>query len=314
MTVPVVFAIAGVLALFLAVWGGGIKAKEIEIPVSAPHARLIVGVVGLIFIGISIWLSSPRAEEVPQAAPATPTIFLATSTATIEPTQTLTLSPSPEPTVTPTPTVDEEAAELFKLAFQSWTLDTLDAFDSNTHEWTEGELRSGDELDVANVSINGKYYIDIQTGDGAGWWLASNIQTPGRFYFAVDARRTSIQTGCTMSLYWSTTNGDYLFQVYDSTKEYFVETYDRELPEDNRWKRVIPTTTSNAIRPQEMNKLAVINDGTHLWFYINEQFINRAETEYQSNGGDLGFYVSVCQENAQVTFQFDNMELRRPLE
>jgi hypothetical protein len=57
MTVPVVFAIAGAIALLLGVWGGGIKAKELEIPSAPPRARLLMTVVGFVFIGISVWLT-----------------------------------------------------------------------------------------------------------------------------------------------------------------------------------------------------------------------------------------------------------------
>jgi hypothetical protein len=83
MTVPVVLAIAGVVALFLGVWGGGIKAKEIEIPPAPPKARLIVGIVGFIFIGISIWLSSPTSNDGQQASPTNPTSSIPTPTAVI---------------------------------------------------------------------------------------------------------------------------------------------------------------------------------------------------------------------------------------
>lgn len=60
MTVPVVFAIAGVAALFFSIWGRGLKAKEVEIPPPPRQARLIVGFVGFVFIGASIWLSIPN--------------------------------------------------------------------------------------------------------------------------------------------------------------------------------------------------------------------------------------------------------------
>ena len=63
MTVPVVLAIAGVVALFLGIWGGQIKAKEIEIPAAPPKARAIVGFIGLVFVGIAIWLSIPSANN-----------------------------------------------------------------------------------------------------------------------------------------------------------------------------------------------------------------------------------------------------------
>ena len=63
MTVPVVLAIAGVVALFLSISGGGIKAKEIIIPPTPRSARIIVGIIGLVFIGISIWLSIPSSDN-----------------------------------------------------------------------------------------------------------------------------------------------------------------------------------------------------------------------------------------------------------
>lgn len=58
MSVPVVLAIAGVVALLVSVLGGGIKIKEAEIPSIAPIGRIVAGIVGLGLIGASIWLSS----------------------------------------------------------------------------------------------------------------------------------------------------------------------------------------------------------------------------------------------------------------
>lgn len=63
MTVPVVLAIAGVIGLFLGIWGGGIKAKEVEVPPASPSVRLIVGIIGFVFLGTSIWLSAPSSTN-----------------------------------------------------------------------------------------------------------------------------------------------------------------------------------------------------------------------------------------------------------
>lgn len=65
MEVPVVFAIAGVVALLVSVLGGGIKIKEVEIPSMPPIARIVVGIVGLGLISASVWLSSftPNNEQ-----------------------------------------------------------------------------------------------------------------------------------------------------------------------------------------------------------------------------------------------------------
>jgi hypothetical protein len=318
MTVPVVLAIAGVVTLFLGVWGGGIKAKEIEIPPAAPKARLIAGIIGLIFIGISIRLSLPTSNDGQQASPATPTTVTVTGTtitATPLLSSTSTTTPFPSPTLTsvPTLTVEEQSTEILKSATQSWKLKILDTFDSNNYSWPVGERPTSDQEDLAKVSINGKYYVDIQTGDGGSWWLLSKIQTPSEFYFTANARRTSVQSGCIMSLTWSTMNGHYLFEIYDKEKNYRLEVYDRNIDENDGWRDVIPKTTTNLILPQEVNRLSVINDGTYIWLYINDHYIDRAENEYVSSG-DLGFFVSVCQENSQVTFEFDNLELRSPQE
>ena len=56
-TVPVVLSIAGVAALFLSFWGG-IKIQQMEIPPAPPKVRFIVGVIGAVFIGYSMWQSS----------------------------------------------------------------------------------------------------------------------------------------------------------------------------------------------------------------------------------------------------------------
>ncbi len=55
MTVEVVLAIAGVVALLTGILGGGIKAKEVEIPSIRTSIRVASTVVGVILIALSIW-------------------------------------------------------------------------------------------------------------------------------------------------------------------------------------------------------------------------------------------------------------------
>jgi hypothetical protein len=57
-TVAVVFAIAGTVALLIGIFGGGIKAKEIEIPQLSANARLVATIVGIILIALA-YLQSP---------------------------------------------------------------------------------------------------------------------------------------------------------------------------------------------------------------------------------------------------------------
>lgn len=59
MTVPVILAIAGVVALLVGILGGGIKAKEIEISALSNSSRIIASVLGVIFIILSVIMSIP---------------------------------------------------------------------------------------------------------------------------------------------------------------------------------------------------------------------------------------------------------------
>jgi len=71
MTLPVVFAIAGCIALLIGLFGGGVKAKEIEVPVISAWQRIVLGLVGAALIGIAIWVGYPTepASPAPQSTP-----------------------------------------------------------------------------------------------------------------------------------------------------------------------------------------------------------------------------------------------------
>jgi hypothetical protein len=73
-TLPIILAISGSVALLIGLFGGGVKAKEIEIPTLARGARMLSGLFGIVLIGTSIWLSAPNAPpESPTALPIPPT-------------------------------------------------------------------------------------------------------------------------------------------------------------------------------------------------------------------------------------------------
>ncbi len=60
MTLPIVLAIAGSIALLAGLFRGGVKAKEIEVPTLARGSRILSSLLGIVLIGIAIWLSSPN--------------------------------------------------------------------------------------------------------------------------------------------------------------------------------------------------------------------------------------------------------------
>ena len=119
MDLPTVLAITGGIALLVGLFGGGIKAKEIEVPKIPVRPRIISSLVGLMLIGVAISLQdSPGLTPPPTATPDNPpepapsqiipTTVLPDHTPTDVPTYTPPQAPTdtaiPSPTASPTST------------------------------------------------------------------------------------------------------------------------------------------------------------------------------------------------------------------
>ena len=124
MTLPIVLAITGSIALLTGLFGGGVKAKEIAIPRIPVWPRIFSSLVGILLIGAAVRLSEPPpSAELATAMPTPPTELLAppvlptsfvpdnspteipTSTPATAPTDTVT----PPPTLSPSPTAEPVA-------------------------------------------------------------------------------------------------------------------------------------------------------------------------------------------------------------
>ena len=69
MTLPIVLAIAGSVALLVGLFGGGVKAKEIEVPKISPASRIFSILMGVAMIGVATRLTFPNILPSPDAAP-----------------------------------------------------------------------------------------------------------------------------------------------------------------------------------------------------------------------------------------------------
>jgi len=66
MTLPIVLAIAGSIALLIGLFGGGIKAKEIEMPTLPALPRILLTVFGIALIGLGITLPPQGLSQRPE--------------------------------------------------------------------------------------------------------------------------------------------------------------------------------------------------------------------------------------------------------
>ena len=129
MTLPIVLAIAGCIALLIGLFGGGVKAKEIEVPKLPVGPRILSSLVGMVLIGASIFYPwTPQAAEPSAPFPATepgpsPMIHTApapTNTRTEIPTDTPTKIPTNTPTDTPSPSPTSPPIIFEAYANQPW--------------------------------------------------------------------------------------------------------------------------------------------------------------------------------------------------
>jgi hypothetical protein len=101
MTLPIVLAIAGSIALLIGLFGGGVKAKEIEVPKLSIGPRILSSLLGIVLIGIAIRLPNPpQSTESSTSTPISPTEPAPTQVQIIP---SSTTSPPISPTNTPIP-------------------------------------------------------------------------------------------------------------------------------------------------------------------------------------------------------------------
>ena len=109
MTLPVVLTIAGCIALLIGIFGGQIKIQVIEVHEVSRVQRVVSSLVGLVFIGLALWLyfyvppaPAPIASQPAEAASPT---MISTTPASTPALPSNTPIPTPTPTLTASPVV-----------------------------------------------------------------------------------------------------------------------------------------------------------------------------------------------------------------
>lgn len=204
--------------------------------------------------------------------------------------------------------------KLFRIASTQWDTIASDNFSSNVSNWSDDEIKTADG-DTADININGgKYYFDALTTDGAIFPIqGSNIEVPqSPFYIKADMKRTSDAEGCFYALTWGTApDGQYSYRVNDAKKDYALTHYNSYSKNRNEKENVIESAPASLIQSGELNRLSVLVNDKIIYLFINEELVEQVSQEY-SGEGKIGLQFSVCNDNSQVSFEVDNLEVRVP--
>jgi hypothetical protein len=158
LTLQIVLAIAGSVALLIGLFGGGVKAKEIEIPKIRVGPRILSSLVGVALIGISIGL--------PYFAP--PAVSTPVST---EPPAPPAVSEIPPPAAVPTdPPVTEPPGIPPETAFPATAVMTLTPLPKDfSDNSSPSAVMAGDRLTVFARSADGTLMHKFYDGGWTDW-------------------------------------------------------------------------------------------------------------------------------------------------
>lgn len=324
MTVSVVFAIAGVIALLFGIVGGGIKAKEVEIPFLNSTARIITVVVGLVLIGITVWLESGKnlpveSGVIQETLPPSATNESIHSQTVVD-NSTLTISPTDLPAIMPTsaptlPSTDEGVEKSFaKLAeAKSWPLVLQDPFDNNDSNWNLWNVDDDQKTETMKIE-NGVFNWGVTAKQTNVWYYEiAPLSSYSNFYASVKIKRNGFPPeGRNDQANWGLIFRRQGFSFYDFQLNDLQE-YSLWLRDDRRatpWTALVGTTKSVLINPGKSNELAIIVDGAEMTLFINGTPVETINDGTFSEG-NVGFYVELNYPSSEVMFEFDDFELRQ---
>jgi len=190
-----------------------------------------------------------------------------------------------------------------------WTLTLSDTFDlvETVNEWPIGE--SEDDLAYGDWTIQlGKYHWDVSAYDGLVWWSRPAMDEQTDFYFAVDVQQVIGPANSQIGIVFrQPSDEEYYFFNIRQTGEYALH-----IRTSAGWETLISDTPSSAIRPAMVNRLAVIALDARFTFFINGLYV----ADFDDNAyraGDVGLAIGLEQNGDSAVFEFDNFELRLPV-
>jgi hypothetical protein len=188
----------------------------------------------------------------------------------------------------------------------SWPVAFGDTFDSNANDWPAGDY-SDERLTGSREIIDGKYHWEAAALDGVIWWSIPDVASVSDFYLTVNAQRVSGVTDGQYGVIFRRADRDNyaLFKIEDSQYYKFSVRYQGE------WETVIDWTESSAIRPVGVNRLAVVGEGSHFTFYINDEYVGEID-EDRLPEGTIGLAIELLDDKDAAVFEFDDLEMRAP--
>jgi len=274
-----------------------------------------IAVLGLCAIGVFVVVklaTSASSAATTEAVPPTAPVQLATATLSTAP-----LSATAIPDLSLSPTAEPPAGTRIKTAFREsspanlpsarWPVTISDSFDSNVNEWNPFS-EVADEFGSRSFTFqNGKYHWEVLPTDNVSVHDTPEMNPISEFAISVDAQQLSGSQEADFGIVFRETAADtfYNFNI-DSRQNYWLRMND-----GGRWTTLIDLTRSAAIRPNASNRVTVVANDGHFYFFINDQYVDEIEEDSLLRGR-VGMVVNLFEPGVLAEWEFDNFELREP--
>lgn len=212
------------------------------------------------------------------------------------------IRPTATPWPSPTPVSAADAAQQVERYLQLPIIFEED-FESNLKAWdTYG--RTFQTGYGTRLIFNGIYKWSVITRNREGWAAIPSAEDESNFYYAADVQQTKGPDDVQYGLAFRAVDEDnfYFFSITNEG-QYLVQARFKGI-----WSRRIAPTSSSAIRPGQVNRLAVIAEGSEFLFFINDTFVASLHDERFASGRP-GVGVDVASSPEAAEFIFDNLEV-----
>ncbi|MEK7682871.1 MAG: serine/threonine-protein kinase, partial [Chloroflexota bacterium] len=198
-------------------------------------------------------------------------------------------------------------ASLSELPAAHWPLVLSEPFDSNINGWNPFTDFS-DEYGTRSFTFSsGKFRWELMADRDVNLHDIPDTNALSDFYAAVELRQASGPDTADYGLAFRLISGNefYAFTISDTQQ------YAWQMLNGGEWTTLIPWTETETIVPGGDNRIAVLAEGEHFMFFINDQLVDEGDNA-DLKQGRAGLVVDAFDPGITTTFEFDNFELRQP--
>jgi hypothetical protein len=218
-------------------------------------------------------------------------------------------SPTPQPTATQFAIQNQPDSDPLAHVRANWNVVIDDSFDSNDNGWDTGDINEPDNAAGTLQIVDGKYRWQLRANRDYATVASKSHAPDGDFYAAVDVQQLEGSAACGYGLLLRDNSaGLYQFGLANHDQQFSVFAWNEV---QGASRPLIGPAESEAIQPGEVNQLAVIAEGAHYRFFINDQPVGEM-TDDEWTAGHVTLFTQLCQPGDAAVFEFDNMELRVP--